>query len=342
MRFGFSERANLWSAVIHHRFSAPRGRLQGDFQVNPAGRPSCEDGRKSGNKLPHSKVPVHGFTLVELLVVIAIIGILISLLIPAVQAARESARRTTCSQNLAKIGAALQGYEDANNVYPSGTINPEGPIHNRPQGKEVSWLVQILPYLDEDVAFKHFNISAGAYDPKNAPVRALQIAGLICPSEPDAMLHGLGVSCYAACSNDVEAPINTDNHGVFFLNSKITPKDISDGLAYTLFVGEKRVTGDDLGWVSGTRATLRNTGTPLNQTTFDRAGKLPPSPRPAAAKSDLYVGGFGSAHVTGTHLLFGDGAVRYVGNDVSPRVLKQLGNRADGELMTGGPVRAAP
>ncbi len=285
----------------------------------------------------------HGFTLVELLVVIAIIGILISLLIPAVQAARESSRRTTCVQNLAKIGVGLQSYEDANNVYPSGTINADGPIHNRPQGKAVSWLVQILPYLDEEVTYKHFDLNAGAYDPKNAPVRALQVAGFICPSEPDATLQGIGVSCYAACSNDVEAPINTDNHGVFFLNSKITPKDISDGLAYTLFVSEKRVEAGDLGWVSGTRATLRTTGTLLNQTTFDRKGEKLPAPRkPAAAASDLYVGGFGSGHVTGTHMLFGDGAVRYVDNAVSARVLRQLGNRADGELVTDGPVRAAP
>jgi type II secretory pathway pseudopilin PulG len=273
---------------------------------------------------------------VELLVVIAIIGILVSLTIPAINAAREASRRTTCSQNLAKLGVGLQSYEDANNVYPSGTINAEGPIHNRPQGKNVSWLIQILPYLDENVTYKHIDLGAGAYDPKNALVRAMQIAGFVCPSDSEAKSQAIGVSCYAACCNDVEAPINSDNHGVFFLNSKIAPKDISDGLAHTLFVGEKRAEGGDLGWMSGTRATLRNTGTPLNQTPLYQPVQL------HAPASDLYVGGFGSAHITGTHLLFGDGAVRYVGNDVSARVLHQLGNRADGELDANGPDRAGP
>jgi prepilin-type N-terminal cleavage/methylation domain-containing protein len=277
-----------------------------------------------------------GFTLLELLVVIMIIGILVSLTLPAVQAAREAARRTTCCQNLAKLGVALQSYEDANNVYPSGTINAEGPIHNRPQGKNVSWLIQILPYLDENVTYKHIDLGAGAYDAKNVVVRAMQMPGFVCPSDSEALKQSVGVSCYAACCNDVEAPINTDNHGVFFLNSKIAPKDISDGLAHTLFVGEKRAEGGDLGWMSGTRATLRNTGTLLNQTLLYAPAQL------HAPASDLYVGGFGSAHVTGTHLLFGDGAVRYVDNAVNARALRQLGNRADGELDANGPDRAGP
>ena len=77
-------------------------------------------------------------------------------------------------------------------------------------------------------------------------------------------MGGVGVSSYAACHHDVEAPIDVENHGVFYLNSSIRHEDIPDGSSYTIFVGEKRIASQDLGWLSGTRATLRNTGTPLN------------------------------------------------------------------------------
>src|SRR4030042_7024281 len=96
-----------------------------------------------------------GFTLVELLVVIAIIGILIALLLPAVQAAREAARRASCLNNLTQLGIALQNYESAHGVLPPGTIDKQGPIHNKPEGYQMSWVVQLLPYVEEGNTFKH-------------------------------------------------------------------------------------------------------------------------------------------------------------------------------------------
>src|SRR5512136_477151 len=93
------------------------------------------------------------FTLVELLVVIAIIGILIALLLPAVQAAREAARRSSCLNNLTQLGLAVQNYEMARRTYPPGTINETGPIVNQPTGYHMSWLVQILPYMEEGNVF---------------------------------------------------------------------------------------------------------------------------------------------------------------------------------------------
>jgi prepilin-type N-terminal cleavage/methylation domain-containing protein len=277
-----------------------------------------------------------GFTLVELLVVITIIGILISMLFPTLSALRETSRRITCSRNLAKIGVALQSYEDANCVYPSGTINPQGPIHNRAEGIEISWIVQILPYLDEKAAFNKIDQAAGAYDAKNAPVRALRIAELICPSETNSLFSVMGFSSYVGCHNDTESPINTDNHGVLFLNSKITPKDVTDGLTHTIFVGEKRTGAEDLGWISGTCATLRNGGSFLNSAEENRTNP----PAKASETPDLLVGGFGSGHINGGHFLFGDGAVRFVNNAISLKVLQALCNRADGELLTDGPTRS--
>ncbi|MCE9546153.1 MAG: DUF1559 domain-containing protein [Planctomycetia bacterium] len=88
-----------------------------------------------------------GFTLIELLVVIAIIGVLIAISLPSFQGLRESSRRMECQVRLARIGEALMNYESAYGALPAGTINPSGPIHNRPTGTHTSWIVQILPYL---------------------------------------------------------------------------------------------------------------------------------------------------------------------------------------------------
>src|SRR5690606_30133693 len=102
------------------------------------------------------------FTLVELLVVIAIIGILVALLLPAIQAAREAARRTSCMNNLTQLGLALHNYEFHFEALPPGTTNPDGPIRNEPQGNHVSWIVRILPYIEERVLWRNFNAEAGA------------------------------------------------------------------------------------------------------------------------------------------------------------------------------------
>lgn len=202
-----------------------------------------------------------GFTLVELLVVIAIIGILVALLLPAVQAAREAARRAQCTNNLVQLAIAIHNYESANRVYPPGTIEATGPIQNVALGYHHNWIEQLLPYLERGVAYDHIDRSVSVYDPKNAPVRDLNISGLLCPSSWSA---SAGYSSYAAVHHDVEAPIDVDNHGVFFLNSAVRYTDVSDGASQTLFLGEKLILSGDLGWLSGTRSTLRNTGTPIN------------------------------------------------------------------------------
>ena len=271
--------------------------------------------------------PLHGFTLVELLVVMAIIGMMIGMMLPAVGAMREAARRATCQSRLARLGIALQKYEAGYGTLPPGTTEPKGPIHNVPQGIHLSWTVRLLPYLDEAGTFKNIDLAAGTYAEKNAPVRSLRIAAFACPSQASGLHTAIPASNYAGCHHDVEAPIAEDNHGVLFLNSRISERDVTDGVEHTIYLGEKRTGADDLGWMSGTRATLRNAGTPLDKTDEEK---------PA---SDLWVGGFGAYHPAGANFLFGDVAVRFISTAIEPEVYQQLAHRADGKLLKSGPTR---
>lgn len=281
----------------------------------------------------------HGFTLVELLIVIAVIGILMGMALPAVQSLREVARRTTCASHLNQLGIALQNYESAYGVLPPGSIDKQGPIHNVPQGYHVSWIVHLLPYVDETVTYKHVDFNAGVYDKYNAAVRAISISLFLCPTlgdpRPRDVSATVAVTTYAGCHNDVETPIDTTNHGALFLNSHVSQRDVTDGTANTIYVGEKLVEDGDLGWMSGTRATLRNAGlAPDNRT------PRPAPPGAARPPNDQYVGGFGSRHAGVCNFLFGDGGVRLLSNDTALDVLQQLAHRADGKLLTKGPTRA--
>src|SRR5262245_56194429 len=129
----------------------------------------------------HSR-PAPGFTLVELLVVIAIIGVLVALLLPAVQSAREAARRASCSNNLSQIGLAIHHYEMAHGIYPPGTINSTGPITNTAAGYHHNWVVQLLPYIEQQNAYNVLDKRASIYSPQNAAVAANMPRLLICPS----------------------------------------------------------------------------------------------------------------------------------------------------------------
>ncbi|HVX59118.1 MAG TPA: DUF1559 domain-containing protein [Pirellulales bacterium] len=287
---------------------------------------------------------VRGFTLVELLVVIAIIGVLIALMLPAVQAAREAGRRVQCSNNLCQLALAAQNYEAAHESLPPGVINPTGPIESVSQGQHVNWLAQILPQLELHNAYDRLDFAAGAYAPANAPLRNWGANVFLCPSDPDSTRFApLGVSNYAGCHHDVEAPIDDDNHGLLFLNSSIGYRDMLDGSSQTILIGEKLVTRLDLGWLSGTRATLRNTGSSINSSSrgllaaIDDGAELLRPHADGSVKQPvapaLVVGGFESWHPGGANFLLADGSIRFLTDSMDQTVLQQLGHRADGQLL---------
>jgi prepilin-type N-terminal cleavage/methylation domain-containing protein len=280
-------------------------------------------------------LPRFGFTLIELLVVIFIMAILIAVLLPAVMQSVEAARRAQCMNNLNQIGLAIHNYEMAHNVYPPGCINPTGPIRSEPLGYHLSWMVQLLPYLDQKNLRDTMDFNVGAYDEKNARARRMAIPVTLCPSDVYQHSPQAAACSYAGVQHDVEAAINHDNHGAFVLNLALPRRAFTDGVSHTLFVGEKLQQRNELGWVSGTRATLRNGGHRINLHQHELQTQFPISPNEAQASAIKldFVGGFSSPHDGGALFLIGDVSVRFLNQNLDMALLRRLTNRSDGESI---------
>jgi len=278
------------------------------------------------------------FTLIELLVVIAIIAVLVALLLPAVNAAREASRRCHCVNNLMQIGIAISGYDGIHNVLPPGVVNDKGPIKNAPSGYHFGWLTQILPLIDRKTVATYIDPRVSVYAPENLTWRQVEINLLLCPSDPFPKSGPDGVfeSNYAGVHDGVERPIDVTNRGVFFLNSHVRIEDVVDGTAQTVFVGEKAIDMPTLGWASGTNATLRNTGTRLSRGGGRTAPVVlddPDEPGGIDVPNPDPVGGFSSGHPGGSNFLFGDGGVRFLKQSISRSVFRRLGQRNDEEVI---------
>lgn len=203
-----------------------------------------------------------GFTLIELLVVIAIIAILVALLLPAVQQAREAARRSQCKNSLKQIGLALHNYHDVHNTMPPGYVS-RGVSSTDPASADTalgfSWGTMILPFMDQTPLYESFNFSLSAEEATNLANGQATIATFRCPSDPSQERFRMvdsGGTTIQVNGSDLELPTanyvgiigygslsmtpgNPMGKGVLYRNSKVNFRDITDGTSNTILAGER-------------------------------------------------------------------------------------------------------
>lgn len=293
------------------------------------------------------------FTLVELLVVIAIIGLLVGLLLPAVQAARESARRTECSNHLKQIGIALQGYHDIVRAYPPGYISAFDSAGDD-TGPGWGWAAFLLPELEQTPAQQTLNYNLPVEHPLNSAGRTLSFSVFLCPSDPssrlvwqvqagppaNATLCSIAESNYVGVFGTTEPGV--DGNGVFFRNSQVGLRDITDGSSNTLAVGERSLLLGPATWVGIVKGAVLvpdpsdgvGTGPPENDSgmvlghTGDGFG-------PGARAS--HVNQFYSVHGSGgAQFLFADGHAAFLKSTLDYRTYLALTTRSGGEATTMG------
>ncbi|MEO2049075.1 MAG: DUF1559 domain-containing protein [Pirellulales bacterium] len=211
-----------------------------------------------------------GFTLVELLVVIAIIGILVALLLPAIQAAREAARRTQCQNNFKQVGLALLNYHDVQGAFPPAASYDENTARqpSRARVHQANWIIQILPHMEQAPLYDLFDltipISGPESDsPQNYQARGTSVPGLMCPSDSfnqESLFKGrnsaeggnwargnIGAngSLGFMTRNDAGGPekknwLDERVRGIMGVNTAISMRNVTDGTSQTILIGELR------------------------------------------------------------------------------------------------------
>lgn len=257
--------------------------------------------------------PRKAFTLIEMLVTISIIGILIALLVPAVQMARESARQAHCSNNLHQIGIALHGYHDARKTLPPGCLQYR-PLGATPGDyKQFAWSAFILPFLEQEPLYEKINFEVPYDHPANATAGATRLSTYICPTATAPAPGGLGKTDYAGLFGQRLTTFKNTNNGVFIYNRAFTFGMIRDGLSQTMCVAEDTV-GPECEWING-----RNT--------FEQSGSIN-DPKASSIDNEIR-----SQHIGGAMVLFLDGHVSLLHNDLDTKVLAALITRASRDLI---------
>jgi prepilin-type N-terminal cleavage/methylation domain-containing protein/prepilin-type processing-associated H-X9-DG protein len=319
--------------------------------------------------MPHRR----GFTLIELLVVIAIIGALIALLLPAVQQAREAARRTQCVNNLKQIGIALHNYQASLGVLPTGYISRMDPSSFDNAGPGWGWGARILNQMEQKPVYDSINFALGVEFPDNMTARLAVVQGFLCPSDPDqdtsftvvdattgnttlgapicdvAESHYVGSvgtgdpsSLYPWINDADNKPPGRDNaNGLFFRNRSVGFAEITDGLSQTFAVGER---SENLSRATWTGA-VTNAAVPLidlqGGAGFDPEGggalvlaHTGEGHGPNAPSGMAHGDQFWSLHPGGANFLFADGSVRFIKEQVGFRIYQSLATRRGGEVLS--------
>ena len=273
------------------------------------------------------------FTLIELLVVIAIIAVLIALLLPAVQQAREAARRTQCRNNLHQIGLALHNYHDQSNTFPPGSINqPPNSAANPPY---TACLALILPMIDETSLYNAINFSHNVGGAQNTTASGAVLMQYCCPSDqaPKAVTAYGGAPPGRSCNYVVNAgstrlggrgPFSLSaTTGPFVCNSRVRIRDVRDGTSNTLAAGESTL---------GLRSCL-DAGPMWAVGKYDSCyGDTSRSINTQPITNDCHTV-FGSTHEGGCFFLFIDGQVRFISENIDMSTYKALSTIAGNELI---------
>lgn len=293
-----------------------------------------------------------GFTLIELLVVIALIGVLVGLLLPAVQSSRSSARKVSCTNNLRQIGLAIANYQSGQKVYPpscTDSISDTSSFSQPPRFEErmLSWMALILPYSEQaDLADQiDFRIpTRWEASPWGANFRVGEhpVAMYRCPEFEGSRFvrHRIG-GILVASSNYAAMGATTINdlweerlepNGAIIPGGKIKPTDITDGLSHTVFIVERREDGPTAAWIDGLTAAV--VSVPYNAWAWQSARPDGPIALNFTPYYKPYADyGPSSMHPGGAYHLFGDGSTRFVRDEVSSRVYLAYTTRAGGEVI---------
>ncbi len=305
------------------------------------------------------------FTLVELLVVVAIIGVLVALLLPAVQAARESSRRMRCLNNEKQLVLGMHNHHDTKGRFAHGVYNlidtpgsTPAPYNNRQDRR--CWAHDLWPFIEQEPLYAAFDqhMSTGA-SALGFPLLQTVIPTLMCISDPmagkkETFWGGIGTphqgfsGNYAACAssgyfNDTTADSSRDRDGVYFAVSKIRLADITDGSSNTAILSELILSPDTTGHVIHGRyhnpthgGVFFSTRLPPNTMVPDQLNWCQGTPvkrAPCINKSTEMFVTARSWHTNGANVALADGSVRFIISNVDPIAFKALGSRNGGETI---------
>ena len=293
------------------------------------------------------------FTLIELLVVISVIALLIGLLVPAVQAAREAARRAQCTNTVKQIGLALHNYEGTHRALPPGYVS-NFDAGGSDTGPGWGWAAMLLPQMEQKPLFDAVNFALPIEAPANMTSRLPVVGAYLCPSDsvqpawwamvrdpsgvPTQRICQVAPSNYVGMFGTSDPGINGD--GLFFRDSSLGLRDITDGTAQTIAVGERSHSLGEATWV----------GSVTNAVLFpvDNDGVGYPRPEGGPGMILGHAGGrlgpgdpngevnqFYSRHPGGVNFLFADGHVSFLKNTMASKTFKALATRAGGEVISG-------